>query len=76
METNNGNVGIGTTTEAPTFYETIKRILEPYVGHQLNFDAEWLNIAGKLTSAILNTYEVKVKELLEENFNNSPSGNS
>jgi len=62
--------------EAPTFYDTIKRILEPYVGQQVNFDDEWLNIAGKLTSAILNTYEVKVKELLEETFNNPPSRHS
>ena len=62
--------------ETPTFYDTIKRILEPYVGQQVNFDDEWLNIAGKLTSAILNTYEVKVKELLEETFNNPPSRHS
>ena len=62
--------------EAPTFYDTIKRILEPYVGQQVNFDDEWLNIAGKLTSAILNTYEVKVKELLEETFNNPSSKHS
>mgnify|MGYP003313083187 CR=1 FL=1 len=64
---NGGNVGIG-TVEAPTFYDTVKSILEPYVGQQLNFDEEWLEISGKLTSAILNTYEVKVKELLEETF--------
>ena len=67
MEVTDGNVGIG-TVEAPTFYDTVKSILEPYVGQQLNFDEEWLEISGKLTSAILNTYEVKVKELLEETF--------
>jgi len=78
MKVTNGNVGIGTTVETPTFYDTVKSILEPYVGQQVNFDAEWLDIAGKLTSAILNTYEVKVKELLEETFNNSKNeqGNS
>ena len=66
------------TVGTPTFYDTIKSILEPYVGQQLNFDDEWLEISGKLTSAILNTYEVKVKELLEETFNNSKNeqGNS
>ena len=67
MEVTDGNVGIG-TVEAPTFYDTVKSILEPYVGQQLNFDEEWLEISGKLTSAILNTYEVKDKELLEETF--------
>ena len=67
MEVTDGNVGIG-TVETPTFYDTVKSILEPYVGQQLNFDEEWLEISGKLTSAILNTYEVKVKELLEETF--------
>ena len=67
MEVTDGNVGIG-TVEAPTFYDTVKSILEPYVGQQLNFDEEWLEISCKLTSAILNTYEVKVKELLEETF--------
>ena len=67
MEVTDVNLGIG-TVEAPTFYDTVKSILEPYVGQQLNFDEEWLEISGKLTSAILNTYEVKVKELLEETF--------